>query len=103
MTNSGAIFVHRQTWFKMHAGPLRSHSALPEAVGLKKETGVCESLVSEWDAWGQTWEKLCVCMGAHLHRWRIECRTTLSRVVGWGARSGLLTPWATMLFPVRGR
>lgn len=60
MTNSGAIFVHRQTRFKMHAGPLNSNSVLPEAVGLKKETGVCESLVSEWDAWGQTWEKLCV-------------------------------------------
>lgn len=50
MTNSEAIFVHRHTQFKMHAGPLNSHSTLPEAVGLKKETGVSESPVSKWDA-----------------------------------------------------
>lgn len=50
MTNSEAILVHRHTWFKMLAGPLNSHSVPPEAVGLKKEQGVCESLVSKWAA-----------------------------------------------------
>lgn len=26
----------------------------------KTETGVSESLVSKWDAWGETWDQLCV-------------------------------------------
>lgn len=54
MTNSEAILVQ----LKMHAGPLNLHSELPEAVGLKKETGVSESLVSNWDACGETWDQL---------------------------------------------
>lgn len=49
MTKSDAISVHGHTRFKMHAGPLNSHSVFPEAVGLKKETGGSESLVREWE------------------------------------------------------
>lgn len=63
MTNSEAIFVHRHARFKMQAGPLNPHSVLPEAVGLKKkDTGVSESLVSEW-------ERLRRDLGAAMRAW----------------------------------
>lgn len=58
---------------------LALHSTLPEAVGLKKETGVSESPVSKWDAWGETWDQLCV-HGCTPHMdsvWRVEGKTSL--------------------------